>query len=123
MITLADLQFMEALARTGSLSGAARTLNVTPPALSLRLKKLERTLGVSLVVRSSRRLRFTGEGEHLVSEAQAMLARNVYGWFERISKGVYALTPAGHDALRAWADHLPGSGTHGLSGADGRDCP
>ena len=75
MITLADLQFMEALARTGSLSGAARTLNVTPPALSLRLKKLERTLGVSLVVRSSRRLRFTGEGEHLVSEAQAMLAR------------------------------------------------
>jgi len=75
MITLADLQFMEALARSGSLSGAARSLNVTPPALSLRLKKLERTLGVSLVVRSSRRLRFTGEGEHLVSEAQAMLAR------------------------------------------------
>ena len=75
MITLADLQFMEALARTGSLSGAARSLNVTPPALSLRLKNLERTLGVSLVVRSSRRLRFTGEGEHLVSEAQAVLAR------------------------------------------------
>ncbi len=44
-----------------------------------------------------------------VPEAQTMLARNVYGWFERISKGVYALTPAGHDALRAWADHLPGS--------------
>ena len=40
MISLADLQFMEALARAGSLSGAARSLNVTPPALSLRLKKL-----------------------------------------------------------------------------------
>ena len=75
MISLADLQFIEALARTGSLSGAARSLNVTPPALSLRLKKLEQALGVSLVVRSSRRVHFTGEGEHLVSEAQAMLAR------------------------------------------------
>jgi len=75
MISLADLQFVEALARAGSLSGAARALNVTPPALSMRLKKLERTLGVSLVVRSSRRVRFTGEGEHLVHEAQELLGR------------------------------------------------
>ncbi len=75
MITLADLRFIEALARAGSLSGAARALNVTPPALSMRLKKLEQLLGVSLVVRSSRRVRFTGEGEHLVHEAQALLGR------------------------------------------------
>ncbi|MDI1285352.1 MAG: LysR family transcriptional regulator [Reyranella sp.] len=75
MITLADLRFIEALARAGSLSGAARALNVTPPALSMRLKKLERSLGLSLVVRSSRRVRFTGEGEHLVHEAQALLGR------------------------------------------------
>lgn len=75
MINLADLQFVEALARAGSLSGAARSLNVTPPALSMRLKKLEQALGVALVVRSSRRVRFTGEGEHLVSEAQELLRR------------------------------------------------
>lgn len=75
MITLADLRFVEALAQAGSLSGAARTLNVTPPALSMRLKKLEQSLGVGLVVRSSRRMRFTGEGEHLVREAQSLLGR------------------------------------------------
>jgi DNA-binding transcriptional LysR family regulator len=75
MITLADLRFIEALARAGSLSGAARALNVTPPALSMRLKKLEQSLGLNLVVRSSRRVRFTGEGEHLVHEAQALLGR------------------------------------------------
>ncbi len=40
MISLADLQFMEALARAGSLSGAARSLNVTPPALSLRFTRI-----------------------------------------------------------------------------------
>lgn len=75
MITLDDLRFVEALSRTGSLSAAARALDVTPPALSMRLKKLEQGLGINLVVRSSRRLRFTSEGERLVHEAQAVLAR------------------------------------------------
>lgn len=75
MITLDDLRFVDALSRTGSLSAAARALDVTPPALSMRLKRLEQALGVGLVVRSSRSLRFTGEGERLVAEAQALLGR------------------------------------------------
>jgi DNA-binding transcriptional LysR family regulator len=75
MITLDDLRFVEALNRTGSLSAAARMLDVTPPALSMRLKKLEQGLGINLVVRNSRRLRFTSEGERLVHEAQAVLER------------------------------------------------
>lgn len=75
MITLDDLRFIDALSRTGSLSAAARSLNVTPPALSMRLKKLEQVLSVSLVVRSSRHVRFTSEGERLVAEAQALLGR------------------------------------------------
>jgi DNA-binding transcriptional LysR family regulator len=75
MITIDDLRFVETLSRTGSLSAAARALNVTPPALSMRLKKLEQLLGISLVVRSSRRVRFTGEGERLVAEAQGLLGR------------------------------------------------
>ena len=61
MIALDDLRFVEALSRTGSLSAAARSLNVTPPALSMRLKRLEQALGVNLVVRSSPRLRFTSD--------------------------------------------------------------
>ena len=75
MITVDDLRFVETLARTGSLSAAARSLNVTPPALSMRLKKLEQSLGIALVVRSSRQVRFTGEGERLVAEAQDLLGR------------------------------------------------
>ena len=73
MITLDDLRFIDALDRTGSLSAAARSLNVTPPALSMRLKKLERLLSINLVVRSSRHVRFTSEGERLVAEAQRLL--------------------------------------------------
>jgi DNA-binding transcriptional LysR family regulator len=74
-MTFDDLRFIDALSRAGSLSAAARLLNVTPPAASMRLKKLEQVLGISLVVRSSRHVRFTNEGELLVSEAQAILGR------------------------------------------------
>ena len=73
MITLDDLRFMDALDRAGSLSAAARSLNVTPPALSMRLKKLERLLNINLVVRSPRHVRFTSEGERLVAEARSLL--------------------------------------------------
>lgn len=35
-------------------------------------------------------------------DASKILQRNVYGWFERTGRGVYALTEAGRDALRRW---------------------
>ena len=63
----------------------------------------------------------------MVPEAGVMLLRNVYGWFERTRKGVYALSEAGRDALRAWPEyameHVTGSAADGISGADGRDRP
>lgn len=89
MIALEDLRFVAALSRTGSLSAAARALDVTPPALSMRLKKLEAVLGVNLVVRNSRGLRFTPEGEQLVHEAQLLLAR-VDGLADRLGGGGFA---------------------------------
>ncbi|WP_416408606.1 DUF2161 domain-containing phosphodiesterase [Agrobacterium rosae] len=37
-----------------------------------------------------------------VPEAGKILLSNVYGWFERLEKGVYGLTDAGRDALIRW---------------------
>jgi hypothetical protein len=37
-----------------------------------------------------------------VPEAGKILQGNVYGWFERVERGVYGLTPAGHEALSRW---------------------
>ena len=34
--------------------------------------------------------------------AGTILLRNVYGWFERVEKGVYALTEGGRQALKQW---------------------
>ena len=35
-------------------------------------------------------------------DAGKILLDNVYGWFARTERGVYALTPAGHEALARW---------------------
>jgi hypothetical protein len=36
-----------------------------------------------------------------VPNAASILRRDVYGWFERVDRGVYALTPRGRDAIAA----------------------
>ncbi len=40
-------------------------------------------------------------------KAAAILQDNVYGWFARTERGVYALTQAGLDALARWPQAVP----------------
>lgn len=42
-----------------------------------------------------------------IPDAQKILLRNVYGWFVKVERGVYALSDAGAAALVAWTSHLP----------------
>jgi hypothetical protein len=39
-------------------------------------------------------------------DAAKILQGNVYGWFERIERGLYGSTSAGRAALVTWADHV-----------------
>jgi hypothetical protein len=41
-----------------------------------------------------------------IPDAPKILQSNVYGWFERAERGVYALTADGRAALVKWQDHL-----------------
>jgi DNA-binding transcriptional LysR family regulator len=75
MIQIEDLRLVSALASSPSLSAAARSLRVTPPALSTRLKHLEAKLGFNLAVRSAHRLGLTAEGERFAAEARQLLER------------------------------------------------
>ncbi|MFL5267053.1 MAG: DUF2161 family putative PD-(D/E)XK-type phosphodiesterase [Stellaceae bacterium] len=43
-----------------------------------------------------------------VPRAARILQRDVYGWFDRIERGIYRLTPAGDQALCRFADAIPG---------------
>jgi hypothetical protein len=38
-------------------------------------------------------------------DAGKILLHNVYGWFDRVERGTYALTDAGHTALKRWPQH------------------
>jgi hypothetical protein len=42
-----------------------------------------------------------------VPRAARILQRNVYGWFDRIERGIYRLTPAGDRALGRFAQAVP----------------
>jgi hypothetical protein len=39
-----------------------------------------------------------------VPDAAKILQGNVYGWFERVERGVYGLTPVGLEALARWTE-------------------
>ncbi len=65
MISTDDLRFFAVIAMSPSLAAAARTLDVSPPAVTQRLRALETRLGVQLVDRRGRHLILTNEGELL----------------------------------------------------------
>jgi DNA-binding transcriptional LysR family regulator len=77
MIKLDDLLIFVTAADNGSLSAAARHLNLPPSLASTGLKRLETELGVRLLARSTRSLRLTPEGERYLQ-----YARNVIGEVE-----------------------------------------
>jgi len=62
------------VAREGSLSGAARALGLTPSAVSRIVARIEGRLAVRLLVRTTRSLRLTPEGESYARAARRILA-------------------------------------------------
>lgn len=73
MLRFDDLQLFVRTAEQGSLSAAARLLDLSPAVASAALKRLEAQLGVRLLARSTRSLRLTAEGEGFLAHARAAL--------------------------------------------------
>ncbi|WP_345714321.1 LysR family transcriptional regulator [Kineococcus glutinatus] len=61
--------------RSGSLSGAARVLGWTQPAVSQHVRRLERDVGVALIARRGRGIVLTAAGRVLLEHAEAVAAR------------------------------------------------
>jgi DNA-binding transcriptional LysR family regulator len=68
-----ELAFFDVLAAAGSLSAAAREINVSTAAVSKRLAAIEHRLGVALVRRTTRRMSLTPEGELYLHHARRIL--------------------------------------------------
>ena len=66
-------QYIVALAEAGSVTGAARMLGVSQPAISSWLKTIEEQLGIQLVVRSKKKVILTPAGEIYLEGARRMI--------------------------------------------------
>jgi DNA-binding transcriptional LysR family regulator len=91
-----DVRFFLAVARTGSLSGAARALDVGHVTVGRRISLLERRLGVSLLNRTPDGFAATAAGEAILRQCIAM--ENAALDLERIA--------AGRDSLAAGSIRL-----------------
>ena len=73
-MNLRDLKYLVAVAEHRHFGRAAEACFVSQPTLSTQLKKLEETLGVTLIERSNRQVMLAAEGEKIVEQAQRILA-------------------------------------------------
>ena len=67
------LRYFLAVAREGTIVGAAKFLHVTQPTLSRQLQDLEEELGQQLFIRSNRTITLTPEGRFLRKRAEEIL--------------------------------------------------
>ncbi|MDX3774154.1 LysR family transcriptional regulator [Chromatiaceae bacterium AAb-1] len=93
MIEKIHLSILREMARQGSLTAAANSLNLTQSALSHTMKKLERYANVSLWQKEGRTIRLTDAGQYLLEQSERLLPQ-----FERIE-----------DSLRQFANNEKGN--------------
>ena len=74
-MNLRHMEVFHAIMRTGSVTGAARALNVTQPAVSAILKHCEGQLRMKLFARVSGRLQPTAEAKAIFPEVDAIFGR------------------------------------------------
>ncbi|MBN1240765.1 MAG: LysR family transcriptional regulator [Gammaproteobacteria bacterium] len=73
MDRLDELNLFVRVAELGSITAAARSLDVSVSVASQRLKQLERRLGVRLLHRTTRQLKLTAEGAALLEQGRPLL--------------------------------------------------
>jgi DNA-binding transcriptional LysR family regulator len=73
MDTIRNIKAFLLVARTNSISVAARQLGVVPSVITKRLDRLEDQMGVQLLQRSTRGISLTGAGEARLSRLQTMV--------------------------------------------------
>src|ERR1700742_5014070 len=74
-VELRHLRLLVAVSECGSVSGAARRLYMTQPAVTIALRNLERDMGVALLQRHSRGVDLTPAGLALLTYAKDVIAQ------------------------------------------------
>jgi DNA-binding transcriptional LysR family regulator len=74
-ITIRQIEVLDAMSREGSVTGAAKALHLTQPAVSMQLRQLEEMLEISLFEPVGRGLQITEPGRELSVMATEVLLR------------------------------------------------
>lgn len=114
MLRFDDLHLFVRAADLGSLSAAARVMDLSPAVASAALKRIEAHLGARLLARSTRSLRLTAEGEGFLDHARAALSsleegRQVLAQGQEQVSGVIQLSAPsdfGRNVLLPWLDEI-----------------
>lgn len=114
MLRIDDLQLFVHAADLGSLSAAARVMDLSAAVASAALKRIEQQLGTRLLARSTRSLRLTAEGEGFLEYARAALAsleegrRLLAGRQDRCDGILQLSAPSdfGRNVLLPWLDEF-----------------
>jgi DNA-binding transcriptional LysR family regulator len=75
LLDVTRLRVIDALARLGSVTAAAKELHYTQPTVSHHLARLEAETGAQLLQRSGRRIRLTPAGQLLAARAAEIIGR------------------------------------------------
>lgn len=114
MRMLRDMEVFVLAADTGSLSAAARRLDMSPAAASLAVKRLEAEVDTPLFLRTTRSLRLTQEGERFLEPCRQALQLLADGRDAALTgsaalRGVLQLSvpsDLGRNALLGWLDEF-----------------
>src|SRR5271156_5931185 len=72
-MSLRQIQYFLAVAKTGSLSAGARVSHVSQPSLCVQIRRLEQRVGATLLWRHSRGVELTAAGKVFLPHARAAL--------------------------------------------------
>ena len=95
-VTFRQLQVFAEVARLGSMSRAAASLHLTPPAVSMQIKEVESQVGLPLFDRQGRQVSLSTAGEYFLVHARKLLANlkeadDAMARFKRLEHGLLTI--------------------------------
>jgi LysR family hydrogen peroxide-inducible transcriptional activator len=73
-LNIRDLRYFLAVVEQGHFGKAAKACHTSQPTLSMQIKKLEQTLGISLIERDHKKIRITALGMEVAAHARSILS-------------------------------------------------
>ncbi|MBK6862844.1 MAG: LysR family transcriptional regulator [Ideonella sp.] len=95
-VTFRQLQVFAEVAKLGSMSRAAASLHLTPPAVSMQIKEVESQVGLPLFDRQGRSVSLSTAGEYFLVHARRLLANlkeadDAMARFKRLEHGLLTI--------------------------------